>query len=102
MRNNADFAKLLHRVLSGLGLELPSGGNEWHQRQMNEGSLMAAKPQAHLAGRLQKRQGLYVANRAANFDNGHIRGAVPGLLGTSLDEVLDLVGDMGNDLDGFA
>ena len=52
---------------------------------------------AELADRLQERQALDVADRPADLDQHEIETVIP-----LADEVLDGVGDVGNDLDGRA
>ena len=90
--------QFLHRVLRGLGLQLLRGGDPRHQREVDEDRVLAAQFLAHLANGLKKRQRLDVADRAADLDNGHVRA-----VGRDLAHgVLDLVGDVRNDLDGFA
>src|SRR5690606_24005662 len=99
---DADLAQLLHRMLGGLGLEFARRCDEGHQGQVHEGGVVAAQAQAHLAGGFQEGQRFDVADGAADFDNGHIGGAVPGRIGAAGDEVLDFIGDVGNDLHGLA
>ena len=94
---DADLAQLLHRVLGGLGLELACGRDPGHVGEVHEGSVARAHLQAELAGGLQERQGLDVAHRAANFHDRHVH-----IHRTPADEVLDLVGDVRNDLHGLA
>ena len=54
---------------------------------------------AHLADRLEERQALDVADRAADLDDHHVRVAVAG---HARDPLLDLVGDVRDDLDRAA
>ena len=54
---------------------------------------------AHLADGLEERQRLDVSDRAAYLDDDHVRAAVAG---ETLDPFLDLVRDVGDDLDGAA
>src|SRR5690606_2413068 len=82
--------------------EFAGRGDERHQGQVHEGGIVAPQTQVHLAGGFQERQGLDVADRAADLDDGHVGGAVPGGIGAARDEVLDLVGDVRNDLDRLA
>lgn len=101
-RLDADLAQLLHRVLGRLGLELAGAGDERHQRQMHERRLVAAQAQAHLPRGFQERQRLDVAHRAADLDDRHVCLAIVRRLGATLDEGLDLVGDVRNDLHRLA
>lgn len=89
-------------MLGGLGLELAGRRDVGHQRQVHEGGVVAPHAQAHLASGLQEGQRLDVAHGAADLDDGHVGGAIPGGLGATRDEVLDFVGDVRNDLDGLA
>ena len=99
---DADLAHLLHGVLGGLGLELAGGGDPGHVGEVHVGRLVGAHAQAHLAHGFQERQRLDVAHRAADLDDGHL-GLVAGAhAGTAADEVLDLVGDVRDDLHGLA
>ena len=52
---------------------------------------------AHLADRLEERQRLDVADRAADLDHADV-----GIAGAHADAVLDLVGDVRDDLHGRA
>ena len=54
---------------------------------------------AHLADGLEERQALDVADGAADLDDDDVRLAVAS---DALDALLDLVGDVRNDLDGAA
>ena len=54
---------------------------------------------AHLADGLQERQRLDVADRAADLHDDHVRAPVAG---DPPDALLDLVGDVGDDLDRAA
>ena len=83
---DADLAQLLHRVLRGLGLQLAGGGNPGHVGEVDEGRVVRPHAQAHLAHGFQEGQGLDVAHRAADLDDGDIHA-----LGAALHVVLDLV-----------
>ena len=61
--------------------------------------LLSADVSAHLPDRLEEGQALDVADGPADLDDDHV-GA--GLLGDPVDPLLDLVGDVGDDLDGSA
>ena len=90
---DADLAQLLDRVLGRLGLDLARRGDVGHQRQVDVADVVAAELQAHLPDRLEERQRLDVAHRAADLDDRHL-----GVAGAALDEGLDLVGDVRDDL----
>ena len=91
VRDDPDFAQLLHRVLCGLGLELARRCDERHQRQVNERGVVATQAQAHLAGGFEKRKRLDIADRAADLDDGDFSGTIPGLLCAAGDEILKLL-----------
>ncbi len=93
----ADGAQFLHRMLGGLGLGLARGGDIGHQRQMHEQRAIGAQLDLELADRFQKRLGFDVADGAADLHQRDV-GALP----ACEDAPLDLVGDVGDDLDGAA
>ena len=95
---DADREQFFDRVLRGLGLQLLRGGDPGNQRDVNEDRVLAAQFLAHLADGFEERQRFDVADGAADFDDGHV-GAVRRDLAHG---VLDFVGDVRNDLDGFA
>ena len=97
IRLDTDGAQLLHAVLGGLGLQLLRGGDPGHQGHVHEDAIVPALLVAHLADGLQERQGLDVADGAADFDDDHID-----VGGDLAHGGLDLVGDVRNDLDGLA
>ena len=69
---DADLAQLLDRVLGRLGLDLARRGDVGHQRQVDVADVVAAELQAHLPDRLEERQRLDVAHRAADLDDRHV------------------------------
>ena len=90
---DSDLHQLAHRVLGRLGLELARGRDPRHQRQVDEQRVLAAHFLAELPDRLEERQRLDVADRAADLGDHHVvprRGAPDG--------GLDLVGDVRNHL----
>ena len=95
---DADGEQLLDGVLRGLGLELLRGGDPGDQGDVDEDGVFAAEFLAHLADGFEEGERFDVADGAADFDDGDV-GAVGGHLAHG---VLDFVGDVGNDLDGFA
>ncbi len=96
---DADAAQLLDRVLGRLGLELAGGGQLGQQRHVHIQHVRPADVLAHLADRLEERQALDVADRAADLDDHHVRIPVAGDPG---DPFLDLVRDVRDDLDRAA
>src|SRR5436190_87245 len=92
---DADRAQVAHAVLRRLGLQLAGGADERHQRQVDVERVVAADVLAQLADRFHERQALDVADRAADFDEDDVH-----VLRHGLDRVLDLVGDVRDDLHG--
>ena len=88
-----DLHQVAHRVLGRLGLELARRGDVRHQGQVDEDRVVAADLLAELPDGLEERQRLDVADGAADLGDDDVvprRGAPDG--------VLDLVGDVGDDL----
>ncbi len=82
-----------------VGLVLSSCAAAIHgmRRDVDEAGIVAAEVLAHLADGFEEREGFDVAYGAADFDDGYV--------GVGCDfahGVFDLVGDVGDDLDGFA
>ena len=96
VRLDADAAQLLDGVLRRLGLELARGGKLGEQRDVDVEDVAPADVLAHLANRLEERQRLDVAHRAAHLDDHDVRVVVAG---DTDDPFLDLVRDVGDDLD---
>ena len=96
---DADAAQLLDRVLGGLRLELARGGQRGQQRHVDVQHVRPPDVLAHLADGLEERQRLDVADRAADLDDHDVRVAVAG---DAHDALLDLVGDVRDDLDRAA
>ena len=90
--------QLLHRVLGGLALELPGAGDGDDEGDVEEGHVLPAPLGGHLTDGLQEGLGLDVAHGAADLAQHHVH--IAGVHG--VDPALDLVGDMGDDLDGGA
>ena len=97
IRLNADALQFLDRMLGRLGLQLTGRGNPGHQRQMHEQRPLAAEFVAQLADGFEKRQAFDIADRAADLADQEVRA-----IGIAEDELLDRIGDMGNDLHGAA
>ena len=94
---NADRAQVAHAVLRRLGLQLAGRADERHEREVDVERVLAADVLAQLADRLDERQALDVADRAADLDEDDVD-----VLGDGADAVLDLVGDVRDDLHGAA
>ena len=69
---DADGAQFLHRVLGGLGLQLPGGGNKRDQGQVDYEGVPRPYVLAELADRLEEGQALDVAHSAADLDDDHV------------------------------
>ncbi len=94
---DADGEHLFDGVLGGLGLEFLRGGDPGDEGDVDEAGVFAAEVLAHLADGFEEWEGFDVAYGAADFDDGYI--------GVGCDfahGVFNLVGDVGDDLDGFA
>ncbi len=97
VRRDPDALQLLDRMLRRLGLELARGGKIGQQRQMHEKTLPARPVMAELPDRLEEGQPLDIAHGAADLAQHEID-----LILADREEVLDLVGDVRNDLDRLA
>ena len=97
VRLDADRAQLLDRVLRRLGLQLAGGGDVGHQRQVDVDRVAARQLVAELADRLEERQALDVADRAADLAEHEVEALV-----AVEDERLDGVGDVRDHLHGAA
>src|SRR6516165_4441432 len=90
---DAEAEKFLCRMLGRFGLQLSCGGDPRHQGQMNEKNALASKLVAELADRFEEGKALDVAHRPADLAEDKILA-----LEIGLDELLDRVGDVGDDL----
>lgn len=99
---DALFAELLNGVLGRLRLQLAGGRDPRAERQVDEAGVVAAHAEGHLADGLDERQGLNVADRTADFNDGHVGLAVKGAGGAALDELLNFVRDVRDHLNGLA
>src|SRR5690606_30859243 len=95
----ADATQLVDRVLGRLGLQLAGVLDVRHQGQVDVHAVAAADVDRELADRLEERQRLDVADRAADLADHDVDVA---RLARELDPVLDLVGDVRDDLDRAA
>src|ERR1043165_3239164 len=94
---DADLAQLLHGVLRRLGLHLLRRFDVRHERDVDVEGVAAADFLAELADGFEERQRLDVADRAADLDAPE-----DDALARFADALLDLVGDVGDDLHGLA
>src|SRR5882724_9989599 len=78
-------------MLGRLRLDFTGSCNERHQRQMNEDGVLTSDLVSELPDRLEERQRLDVAHRAADLDDDDVT-----LGSQSLHRALDLVGDVRN------
>ena len=83
----------------GFVLSSPVAASGGQQRHVDVQHVRAPDVLAHLADRLEERQALDVADRAADLDDHHVRVAVAR---DARDPLLDLVGDVRDDLDRAA
>ena len=97
VRLNPDAEHFLDAVLRGLGLQFAGSGNVRNQCDVDEERILGAQFQAHLANGFEEGKRFDIANGAANFDDDHVHA-----FGDAPDAALDFVGDVGNDLNGFA
>ena len=99
VRRDTDAAQLVDRVLRRLGLELARVADVGHEREVDEHRVAAADVHGELADRLQERQRLDVAHRAADLGDHDVDVL---RLADQPDPVLDLVRDVRDDLHGAA
>src|SRR5260370_935297 len=72
VRLDADRAQLFHRMLGRLGLQLAGARDERQQGEVDVDRMAARQLVAELADRLEKRQPLDVADRAADLTQDEI------------------------------
>ncbi len=84
-------------MLGGLGLEFLRGGDPRDECDVDEESVVAAQVLAHLANGFEEGEGLDVTDGSADLDDGDVA-----VVGDLAHGVLDLVGDVRDDLDGLA
>ncbi len=69
---DADRPQVAHAVLGRLRLQFAGRGDVRHQRQVDVERVLAADVLPELADRLEERQALDVADRAADLDEQHV------------------------------
>ena len=94
LRLDADTQQFLDRMLRGLGLQLPGGGDVGHQGQVHEQAAGRAELVRQLADGFEEGQRFDVADGAADLHQDEVQ-----VVGIGLDAFLDLVGDVRNHLD---
>ena len=97
LRLDAEPEQFLDRMLGRLGLQLPGRADIGDQREVHEEAALRPHLVRQLPQGLEEGQRLDVADGAADFDQDEVVA-----VGLGLDDFLDLVGDVGNDLDGAA
>ncbi len=95
---DTDLPQQADRMLGGLGLQLAGRLQIGDQRQVDVQAISLADVERELADGLQKRLAFDVAHRAADLGDHDVDVVV----GQFVDAILDFVGDVGDDLDGFA
>ena len=99
VRGNAHALQLLDGVLRRLGLVLARGLEIRHERHVDIERILTPDLKPDLPDGLEKRLALDIADRAADLGDDDIRA---GLFADLIDELLDLVGDVRDDLHGAA
>ena len=95
---DADLAEDADRVLRRLRLQLAGGLQVGDEREVDEHAVLPPGRQRDLPDRLEKREALDVAHRAADLGDHDV-----GVGGAQIEHLLlDLVGDVGDHLDGLA
>ena len=99
IRRDAHALQFLDGVLRRLGFVLARGLEIRHERHMNVERVLAPNLKPDLTDGLKEWLALNVAGRAADLGDDDIRA---GLFADLIDELLDLVGDVRDDLHGAA
>ena len=102
---DAEPPEFLHRVLGGLGLLFTHRSHHWNEGDVHEGHVVSADAELELPQGLDVRGRFNVADRAAQFDDAHLRlktGVVAALMRDGLDPIHDGVCDVRDDLNGFS
>ena len=95
IRMDTHALQLLYGMLGGLGFMLVRAAEEGHERDVDEEAVFAADLQRDLAHGLDEGLGFDVADGAADFGDDHVG---IGLHTHAIDKILNLVGDMRDDL----
>jgi len=101
IRLNADLAQFHDGVLRRFGFQLAGGADIRHEGEMNIDAILPAGFKTKLANGFEKRQTLNVADGAADFGDDDVIIVAVMVRGVD-DAFLDFVGDVRNDLHGFA
>ena len=96
---DTNTTELFDRVLGRFGFEFVRCGQPWEQRDMHEERVFAGQFVLHLAQGFQKRQTFDISDSSADLNHSNVGVA---LFQWTSDELLNLVGDMWNDLNGMA
>ena len=99
VRLDPDSPQLVDRVLGRLRLQFAGVADVGHQGEVNEHAALRPEVGVELADRLKERQRLDVADGAADLGDHEVDRL---RLGDDQDPLLDLVGDVGDHLDGGA
>ena len=99
---DTNFAQFLHGVLRRLGFEFACSGNPRQVSEVHKSAVAWALLQAQLAHSLQERQRFDITHSATNFYDSHVYLVFRAYARTTFHIFLDFVGDVGNDLYGFA
>ena len=96
IRLDPDRPKFTDGVLRRLGLQLLGGSDEGHQCAVHVADVLSADVIADLTNGLEEWQTLDVADGPADLGDDHVD-----LVGQLEDALLDLIGDVRDDLDGL-
>ena len=94
---NTDAQHFLDAMLRRLGFQFASGGDVGNQSHVDEEGVFASEFEAHLANGFEEGKRLDVADGAADLDDDDVDA-----FGNFFDGGFDFVGDVRNDLHGFA
>ena len=92
--HDANASKLRHRMLRGLGLQLPGGCQVRYEGAVDEQRVVPSQLVSELTHRLEKRLRFDVPHGATDFAHDHVHVVVR----HRPNPRLDLVGDVGDDL----
>ena len=99
LRLDADLAEFGHALLGGLRLQFARRLDERDEGHVDEEAVAGAGFQGKLAQGLEKRKAFDIPGCAADFRDEHIAILI---LTHQAKPAFDLLGDMGDDLDGFS